>query len=84
VSLKSSFTADAAAAPLHIGSIRLIARDFVVAPAPHYPAELVMPGLVPGIHVLTVQHKKGVDGRVKPGHDEEKIFFQVGSRGTAC
>ena len=26
-----------------------------------------MPGLVPGIHALTV--KKGVDGRDKPGHD---------------
>ena len=29
---------------------------------------LVMPGLVPGIHVLA--QKKGVDGRDKPGHDE--------------
>jgi hypothetical protein len=28
-----------------------------------------MPGLVPGIHVL-LAFKKGVDGRVKPGHDE--------------
>ncbi len=29
-----------------------------------------MPGLVPGIHVLKVnRQKKGVDGRVKPGHD---------------
>jgi hypothetical protein len=29
-----------------------------------------MPGLVPGIHVLTVtQQEKDVDGRVKPGHD---------------
>jgi len=27
-----------------------------------------MPGLVPGIHVLV--HKKDVDGRDKPGHDE--------------
>jgi|UPI0004274791 hypothetical protein len=26
-----------------------------------------MPGLDPGIHVAA---KKGVDGRVKPGHDE--------------
>ncbi|MDB5576822.1 MAG: hypothetical protein JWR80_1998 [Bradyrhizobium sp.] len=32
-----------------------------------------MPGLVPGIHVLTVlRSKKDVDGRVKPGHDEKK------------
>jgi len=28
-----------------------------------------MAGLVPGIHVLGVK-KEGVDGRVKPGHDE--------------
>jgi hypothetical protein len=30
---------------------------------------LVMPGLVPGIHVFRAAHKKDVDGRVKPGHD---------------
>src|ERR1700730_8568325 len=30
----------------------------------------VMPGLVPGIHVLAVG-KKDVDGRVKLGHDED-------------
>jgi hypothetical protein len=29
-----------------------------------------MPGLVPGIHVLG-DVGKNVDGRVKPGHDEE-------------
>src|SRR5437660_2558916 len=29
----------------------------------------VMPGLVPGIHVLA-HNRKVVDGRVKPGHDE--------------
>ena len=29
-----------------------------------------MPGLVPGIHVLLYNSKKGVDGRDKPGHDE--------------
>jgi hypothetical protein len=29
----------------------------------------IMPGLVPGIRVLTVLQQKGVDGRVKPGHD---------------
>jgi hypothetical protein len=28
-----------------------------------------MPGLVPGIHVLGCA-REGVDGRVKPGHDE--------------
>jgi hypothetical protein len=30
-----------------------------------------MPGLVPGIHTLTLwQQERRVDGRVKPGHDE--------------
>jgi hypothetical protein len=31
---------------------------------------VVMRGLDPRIHVLTIFRKKGVDGRVKPGHDE--------------
>jgi hypothetical protein len=31
-----------------------------------------MPGLVPGIYVLVaLQRKKNVDGRDKPGHDED-------------
>jgi hypothetical protein len=30
-----------------------------------------MPGLVPGIHVLEIE--KGVDGRAKPGHDDERL-----------
>ena len=34
-----------------------------------YPSA-VMPGLVPGIHVLLYACLKGVDGRDKPGHDE--------------
>jgi hypothetical protein len=34
----------------------------------------VMPGLVPGIHVLTLHIAKEVDGRVKPGHGD---FFGV-------
>jgi hypothetical protein len=29
-----------------------------------------MPGLVPGIHVFAAD--KDVDGRVKPGHDEDQ------------
>jgi hypothetical protein len=29
----------------------------------------VMPGLVPGIHVLDMCGEKEVDGRDKPGHD---------------
>jgi hypothetical protein len=35
----------------------------------------VMPGLVPGIHVLTASHIKNVDGRDKPGHDEHWHCF---------
>jgi hypothetical protein len=31
---------------------------------------LVMPGLVPGIHVLAAE--KNVDGRDKPGHDDKQ------------
>ena len=30
-----------------------------------------MPGLVPGIHILLDLSDKDVDGRDKPGHDEE-------------
>ena len=33
---------------------------------------LVMPGLVPGIHVFEQRDKNDVDGRDKPGHDERK------------
>jgi hypothetical protein len=33
-------------------------------------SQLVMPGLVPGIHVLLFLPDKDVDGRDKPGHDE--------------
>ena len=32
-------------------------------------AKFVMPGLVPGIHVLAALSKKDVDGRDEPGHD---------------
>jgi hypothetical protein len=32
---------------------------------------VVMPGLVPGIHVF-LPARKDVDGRDKPGHDEER------------
>jgi len=31
-----------------------------------------MAGLVPAIHVLLDTSKKGVDARVKPGHDAER------------
>jgi hypothetical protein len=36
-----------------------------------------MPGLVPGIHVLSFSSKKDVDGRDKPGHDGEWIIWVV-------
>jgi hypothetical protein len=35
---------------------------------------VVMPGLVPGIHVLPFRISKNVDGRDKPGHDEELVL----------
>jgi hypothetical protein len=31
-----------------------------------------MPGLVPGIHVLSSHRKNDVDGRDEPGHDVER------------
>ncbi len=31
--------------------------------------DFVMPGLVPGIHVLRAESSKDMDGRDKPGHD---------------
>ena len=39
--------------------------------------KLVMPGLVPGIHVLFRLSRKDVDGRDKPGHDEKRTCFQA-------
>nr|WP_229197158.1 ABC transporter [Bradyrhizobium acaciae] len=32
-----------------------------------------MPGLVPGIHVFISGEQEDVDGRDKPGHDDELI-----------
>jgi hypothetical protein len=46
-------------------------------------SEFVMPGLVPGIHVLTGRGKKGVDGRVKPGHDKRENRLRVVSEERA-
>jgi hypothetical protein len=34
---------------------------------------VVMPGLVPGIHVWLLFGNKDVDGRDKPGHDEGEV-----------
>ena len=47
-----------------------------------------MPGLVPGIHVFARVNKKGVDGRDKPGHDEQEDnvvpgVFRLALRGTS-
>jgi hypothetical protein len=39
--------------------------------------KFVMPGLVPGIHVFTLLMQENVDGRDKPGHDEERFIFQA-------
>ena len=41
-------------------------------------AKLVMPGLVPGIHVLTALQQERRDGRDKPGHDEDRSFAKCG------
>jgi hypothetical protein len=44
-------------------------------------AKLVMPGLVPGIHVLDeLCRKKSVDGRDKPGHGENEMMRGCGRR----
>ncbi len=41
-------------------------------------SETVITGLVPVIHVLLqVSGDKDVDGRVKPGHDEECVDSEV-------
>jgi hypothetical protein len=37
-----------------------------------------VPGLVPGIHVLGTALKEDVDGRDKPGHDEEENLERFG------
>ena len=38
--------------------------------------EVVMPGLVPGIHVFTSSSEEDVDGRDKPGHDERSLLLR--------
>ena len=40
-------------------------------------AKVVMPGLVPGIHVLRTNRKRDVDGRDEPGHDGKTNRVQV-------
>jgi uncharacterized membrane protein len=44
------------------------------------PSSVVMAGLVPAIHVLPTDRKKGVDARDKPGHDDaKKLSFAFAS-----
>ena len=42
-----------------------------------------MPGPVPGIHVFSRSGAIGVDGRVKPGHDENERADQLARDGIA-
>jgi len=42
-----------------------------------------MPGLVPGIHVL-IRNKQDVDGRGKPGHDEETDHLRAFTNAGFC
>jgi hypothetical protein len=44
----------------------------------------VMPGLVPGIHVLLHTRGKDVDGRVKPGHNDVGLVVPMCCQGDAC
>ena len=41
-----------------------------------------MPGLVPGIHVFLTATPKDVDGRVKPGHDEQNRMRRALDKST--
>jgi hypothetical protein len=45
---------------------------------------VVMPGLVPGIHVLVRFGKKDVDGRTKSGHDGGEDFAKPQRRVTSA
>jgi hypothetical protein len=40
-----------------------------IAASSNFESQVVMPGLVPGIHGLLLRHAKDVDGRNKAGHD---------------
>jgi hypothetical protein len=39
--------------------------------------KFVMPGLVPGIHVLATSKKKDVDGRDEPRHDDRLKLREI-------
>jgi hypothetical protein len=42
-----------------------------------------MPGLVPGIHVLTALKQENVDGRDKPGHDVSESHLNENGKAIA-
>src|SRR3569623_957255 len=58
--------------PGRSGKLRLNGMSSLSDMACSYLAAFVMPGLVPGIHVLRVA--QDVDGRDKPGHDDVGEF----------
>jgi len=43
-----------------------------------------MAGVVPAIHVLLAECKKGVDARHKAGHDDCDFINQIGSRAVVA
>jgi hypothetical protein len=55
----------------------ILARELKATDETGLTAKFVMPGLVPGIHVLQASSKKDVDGRDKPGHDESESRLRV-------
>src|SRR5882757_2174677 len=67
--------------PQECGALRQGTITFVHS-APTGEKDVVMPGLVPGIHVLPcLRHIQDVDGRDRPGHDEKWICEEK-SRGA--
>ena len=45
-----------------------------------YNSNYALPGLVPGIHVLKrawLIERRGVDGRVKPGHNDLRLYWSA-------
>ena len=44
-----------------------------IPPRDALPLASVMPGFMPGIHVLKTRRKEDVDGRDKPGHDWKAV-----------
>jgi hypothetical protein len=68
--------------PARAGARGIVARpQNLTQNAAKSVAKLVLPGLVPGIHVLVRLSKKDVDGRDKPGHDEKQLLRRLTSAG---